>query len=51
MSSEAFLDPVELVGGPLDGELLETSGWTDQERAGGVALPATGAVDLVARRG
>lgn len=39
---ETFRDPVELVGGPLDGELVETAGWTDQERAGGVALPASG---------
>ncbi|MEU8779945.1 hypothetical protein [Streptomyces sp. NPDC048606] len=29
---------VELTGGPLDGELLQVTGWTREELAGGVAL-------------
>ncbi|MEU0009264.1 hypothetical protein ABZ079_34730 [Streptomyces sp. NPDC006314] len=30
---------VELVGGPLDGLLLDITGWTQGEIDGGVALP------------
>ncbi|WP_409236441.1 hypothetical protein [Streptomyces sp. PA5.6] len=30
---------VELVGGPLDGLLLDITGWTREEVAAGVALP------------
>ncbi|MDX6327970.1 MAG: hypothetical protein QOI83_353 [Streptomycetaceae bacterium] len=29
----------ELVGGPLDGLLLDVTGWTEDERAAGTALP------------
>ncbi|MDX2394133.1 hypothetical protein NJL88_29555 [Streptomyces sp. DK15] len=31
---------VELVGGPLDGQLLDVTGWTAVDRAGGVLLIA-----------
>ncbi|WP_405876660.1 hypothetical protein OG762_46220 [Streptomyces sp. NBC_01136] len=29
----------QLVGGPLDGLLLDVTGWSDQQRADGAALP------------
>ncbi|MFH8894221.1 hypothetical protein [Streptomyces sp. NPDC017949] len=31
---------VELVGGPLDGQLLDVTGWTAADRAGGALLIA-----------
>ncbi|MFH8894750.1 hypothetical protein [Streptomyces sp. NPDC017949] len=31
---------VELVGGPLDGQLLDVTGWTPVDRAGGALLIA-----------
>ncbi|MGW6866478.1 hypothetical protein [Streptomyces sp. NPDC054901] len=31
---------VELVGGPLDGQLLDVTAWTAADRAGGVLLIA-----------
>lgn len=31
-------DLVTLHGGPLDGQTLDTTGWTPQQRADGVAL-------------
>lgn len=31
-------DYVELVGGPLDGQLLDVTGWAPNERTGGAAL-------------
>ncbi len=31
---------VTLLGGPLDGERVDVTGWSQAERAAGVALPA-----------
>jgi hypothetical protein len=30
-------DTVELAGGPLDGQRLDVTGWTEEERATGIA--------------
>jgi hypothetical protein len=39
---ESGREYVELVGGPLDGLLLDVTGWSAVDRAGGAALIADG---------